>query len=193
MLALIDESTIEDQRGLHYVIGAALVLSASDLEDSACNDLRDRLGGVVGERPRPFRWKKEGIEKRTRIFDVIVEADVFAIAAVSPPGQRFHQRRNRSLCLVQLSVQLASEGVTQLVIESRRDQDGDDTSSLLEAKKEGILPSDFPEPLFRDKSERLLWLPDAVAGAVREAEAGIDLRWMQQLTAGGGLLGVHRP
>ncbi|MCP4307815.1 MAG: hypothetical protein GY788_23660 [bacterium] len=192
MLALIDESVVEDQRGFHYVIACALVLDATGPDDTACLYLRERLTHVLAERKRPFRWKDEGIVKKGQVVDLIVESELFAVAAISHPGERYHQRRNRAECLTVVCQQLAVEGVSSIIVESRSDQDQDDVRAIRLAQKDGRLPANFPDLQFRDKTESLLWLPDAVAGAVREAETRTNESWMHRLVEGGGMLGVHR-
>ncbi len=191
VLAFLDESTFDDQRGLHYVVAAAVVLDAVDLDDDVCTQLRASAATVIGGRQRPFRWSKEGAEKKAALVEVICDHAV-CIAAVSAPGESYHQRQSRSRCLVRLSSELAKEGATQLVIESRLGQDVDDEESIREARSSGILPPTFSDPVFGDKSEPLLWLPDAVAGAVRQAEAGKEPRWLNQLYDDGVILGIHR-
>lgn len=130
--------------------------------------------------------------KKGLLVDLIVDSELFALAAISRPGERYHQRRNRAECLTLFCRQLAIEGVSHIIVESRSDQGQDDLNAVRMAQKESILPADFPELEFRDKTESLLWLPDAVAGAVREAESGADGSWVQRLVAGGSVLGIHR-
>lgn len=192
MLALIDETIIEVERGHIYVIASALILDAESVDHDACNALREMASTVIGERKRPFHWKSEGVTKKQHMIESLAVADVFVVAAISSPGERYHQRAKRSECLVAVCQQLSSEGVSLLVIESRQSQDADDVSTLSLAKKEGRLPPDFPEPLFMGKEERLLWLPDAVAGAIREGETGICTTWVETLTDGGVILDIMR-
>ncbi|MFN3219149.1 MAG: hypothetical protein ACE367_21865 [Acidimicrobiales bacterium] len=192
MLALIDESVVDGRRGFHYVLACALVLDAAGPDDMSCVYLREKLTHLLAERRRPFRWKEEGVVKKGLLVDLIVDSELFALAAISRPGERYHQRRNRAECLTLLCQQLAVEGVSHVIVESRSDQDQDDLNAVRMAQEKSILPADFPELEFRDKTESLLWLPDAVAGAIREAETGVDGSWVQRLVAGGSVLGIHR-
>ncbi len=193
VLALIDESVIEVTRGQVYVIACALVVDSDSLADQRSRRLRQSVGGIVSDRSRPFRWSKEGVNKKSMMLDLAVSEGLFVAAAVGSPRSRRLQRAGRAECLIAVCELLAREGVTGVVIESRQMQDEDDVETLHRATKQGRLPHAFPEPEFHGKEEQLLWLPDAVAGAVREAETGSETKWLEKLVANDAILDVIRP
>ena len=187
----MDESIGESARGHIYVIAGALLLEADSLEDPTCAEMRQKVEAILNGREKPFRWKDEGVEKKGAMIGLI-ESEACAIAAISEPGMRFHQRQMRAECLRSICVTLAEEGATSLVIESRREQDSDDTDTVQAAKKQELLPSSFPEPTFAGKEEPLLWLPDAIAGAIREGETQTNGSWTERLTKSQAMIGLQR-
>jgi hypothetical protein len=80
MIGLIDESTPESARGIHYVIGAAVLV-----EPTQRVEIRERLLKLMEGRKTPFHWKREGIEKRTRMIDLIADLEMGVFATIHHP------------------------------------------------------------------------------------------------------------
>jgi hypothetical protein len=83
------------------------------------------------------------------------------------------------------------EGVDELLIESRGPQDAEDRRTLMAAVHAGDVPADLAYD-FAGKDEALMWLPDAVAGIVGEAERRKDDRWIKELQDAAAVFDVHR-
>jgi len=193
MIALIDESLALRPNGYQYVIASAIVVSAPSIDHVDIESLREAVRQLVAARSRPFRWKHEGVIKKGEMIDLIVNEQLFVTASISKPRKAHHDRLSRAECLTNVCAQLAIEGIEELVIESRGVQDTDDISTIQAAKKSGSLPESFPEPDFRGKSEPLLWIPDAVAGAIREAETAKNRTWLERLTGPSLVIDINRP
>ena len=88
VLALIDESVIEVTRGQVYVIACALAVDSDSLADQRSRRLRQSVGGIVSDRSRPFRWSKEGVNKKSMMLDLAVSEWLFVAAAVGSPRSR---------------------------------------------------------------------------------------------------------
>jgi hypothetical protein len=160
VIAVIDETSPEDRGGIYYVVTAAVLLNAKDVVTG--------LNGVVPTgRQKPFHWAKEGTRARQRMLDLIVDSGVVAHVVVHYPTGRRRQEEARRLALRELLPLVVAEGAEELVIESRSDpEDQRDRGSVIEALRqtEGATITYRWEP----KAERVLWVADAICGAVKE-------------------------
>lgn len=175
MIGLIDESTPESARGIHYVIGAAVLLEPAQREE-----VRERLLKLMEGRQTPFHWKREGVQKRGRMIELIGDLEVGVFATVHHPVARARQEVARRQSLETLVPTLVREGVSELVIESRGPQDAKDRQALVELGHAGLCPADI-QYSFDAKTEPLVWLPDAVAGLLSEAETRKADGWIAEL------------
>lgn len=186
MLGLIDESAPETIRGVHYVIGAAVLL-----EPGRRDDVRMQAQRIVEGRARCFRWKDEGIERRRAMVELLGELEVGVFAVIHEPVRAQRQGRARHSSLWDLTTLLCKEGVDELLIESRGPQDAEDRRTLMAAIQGGAVPADLTYD-FAGKDEALMWLPDAVAGIVGEAERRKDGRWIEDLQDAAAVFDVRR-
>jgi hypothetical protein len=175
MIGLIDESTPESARGIHYVIGAAVLL-----EPTQRDEVRERLLKLMAGRTTPFHWKREGIQKRRLMIELLGDLEVGVFAAIHHPVARTRQQAARRQSLEALVPTLVREGVSELIIESRGALDAKDRQAFIEFGHAGLCPSDLTYS-FDAKTEPLLWLPDAVAGLLSEAETRKADEWIAEL------------
>lgn len=182
LVAVIDETVPEVGAGVHYVLTTAVTLSPTDIDQALAQLFSD-----TPQRKRPFHWHKEGPTARTRITDIIVEHGVVAHSRYQTVGRR-GQRNARQLLLAELSAQLHVEGVDHLIIESVDDvTNGRDKRTLLDKfEPSGGVPFVYD---WRSKSERVLWIADAINGAIHDYLIRGDVTWFSQLTEGGVLEG----
>ena len=182
LIAVIDETVPAVGAGVHYVLTTAVTFSRVELDEA--------LGGLFSDTPgrkRPFHWHKEGPAARNRITEIIIEQGVVAHSRYQTVGRR-GQRNARQLLLAELSTELHLEGVDHLIIESVDDvTNGRDKRTLLDNfESSGGVPYAYD---WRSKSERILWIADAINGAIHDYLVGGDITWFSQLTAGGVLDG----
>lgn len=182
LIAVIDETVPVVGAGVHYVLTTAVTFSPVELDQTLGSLFSDTPG-----RKRPFHWHKEGPAARNRITDIIVEHGVVADSRYQTVGRR-GQRDARQLLLAELSTQLHVEGVDHLIIESVDDvTNGRDKRTLLDQfEPSGGVPFVYD---WRSKSERVLWVADAINGAIHDYFVRGDVTWFSQLTAGGVLEG----
>ncbi|MCP4963593.1 MAG: hypothetical protein GY925_30530 [Actinomycetia bacterium] len=185
LIAVIDETVPEVGAGVHYVLTTAVTLSPTDVDLSLAQLFTDTPG-----RKRPFHWHKEGPAARNRITEIIIEHGVVAHSRYQTVGRR-GQRDARQLLLADLSTELHLEGVDHLIIESVDDvTNGRDKRTLLDSfESSGGVPFAYD---WRSKSERILWIADAINGAIHDYFVGGDITWFNQLTSGGVLDGEPR-
>lgn len=178
MIAVIDESSPEGPGGIYYVVSAAVLLDA-DVVGTALGALFD------AQRTRPFHWTREGPEARARVVELLCTSGVVAHVTVHHPVGRRRQEQARTAALEELVPLIAAEGATELVIESRRPKDDErDRSTILDVARALDLVLTYR---WEAKEERLLWLADAVCGAVKEYLLGEDAAPYELLHASGVL------
>ena len=176
LIVVIDESSPGDGvGGIAYVVAAAALMSPAGLSDQL-HDIFET------ERSRPFHWTKEGPEARRRIIELMIREGVVAEVLCAHVGRR-GQRLARQRMIAELSIWAATEGASHVVIESGdAATDGRDKATLLDTHRDrGGVPFEYD---WRPKSEPLLWIADAVAGAVSEHVAGKDSSWFELLDEG---------
>ncbi|WP_369370898.1 hypothetical protein AB1046_19230 [Promicromonospora sp. Populi] len=170
--AWVDESMqmpSRDRDGL-YLLAAAVA------SPTACDPMRDNLRGLLLKGTRRLHWRDESAPRRAKIASAIAEHDLVHVVVVGAPIDAKKQERARRLCLERLVFELGMLDVSRVWLESR-------TQSLntrdrrmfaaLHAKQAmpAALHIDFALPT----DEPMLWVADAVAGAVGQARRGSNL------------------
>jgi hypothetical protein len=159
--AFLDEAVPVVRGHLAYVVAA--VVGIQDDPDAT----KATLEAVVAKpgMRAPFHWHKEGRDARRRMVRCIIDLGVAAHVVVHHPTGRRHQEAARRVALQEMLPFLVHEGVADLTVESRGpEQDRYDRAVLLD----GLRALENPAMTYRweGKSNPLLWLPDAVCGAV---------------------------
>ncbi len=158
LVAAIDETVVELQGGVTYVLAAVIFDEA--------HAARQDAEALTADRTRPFHWHREGPTTRHAAIKLIA-THAIATRILARRAGRHAQTATRATLLIELATDLANEGVGHVVIESRgQREDGRDRSVILNCFRErtdAIFSYDW-----RTKAEPLLWYPDAMAGVVRE-------------------------
>lgn len=189
LIGVIDETTPADRHGLYYVVSCGVIVT------DAVTDARQALRSTIGQRQRLFHWHTEGIEARRRMLACIGDLGVVAQAGVHYPTGRRGQERARRIILSDLIVELIYEGVGHVLIETRSAaQDGRDRATILDTFAKLGRPHAFTYE-WRTKAEPLLWIADAINGAIKEHLLAEDDRWLEHLRRSGVIdeLTYHRP
>lgn len=171
LVAVVDESSPAAGAGIIYVISTAIVLDPTDVAAS-CR-------AVIGERARPFHWRREGPQARAAMLALVNDSvsEVFwQYRSVPRPGQ---VDARRALLGQQLEL-IESAGASHLIIESGdRHGDARDRATVLDSFPGRPVPFRYE---WRTKSEPLLWIADAISGAVGEYLAGKGDAAYQQIS-----------
>ena len=177
MLAVMDETSPSDSGGIYYVVAATIILH----EDSS--QARDILRAVVSEpgRKRPFHWHIEGSDIRGRMIECLGELGAVAHICVHYPTGRKRQELARAEGIKTLLPLLLEEGVDELLIESRGEALVDNRDKRVIIGTLQRLGNPTLSYDWRDKSDELLWLADAVCGSVREYLLGENNSYFEQL------------
>jgi hypothetical protein len=160
VLALVDESYRAASPGL-FVLAAVTVPQNDDAEA-----LRHALRSVAANNKNPFHWRHEAEPRRLAMLGLLSSARLVDVTVVAAsPVQPRRQERARGTRVRQLGWELNQLGVTRVVLESRGVQDLADRRVLSGLQQAGWLPRSFAFT-HGSKAEPLLWMADAVAGAV---------------------------
>jgi hypothetical protein len=172
-LAVIDETVPFVAAGVCYSVVSAVLLVD---EPKALGE----LDGVTGDRKRPWHSNKEGPEVRARMLAAMGRIGVVGRAVIVQCGRR-SQETARSVALAHTVGLLVAGGVGQLVIETRSEaQDGRDEAVILDVLRQRHQPGAVTYS-WEAKTHRVLWIADAIGGAVHEYLTGIDSAWYDQV------------
>ncbi len=162
MTAFVDESLRQGPNGL-YVIAAVVVTLDFDAA-------RDAARSMLLRGQHRFHWRDENDRRRRLMIDRISELGVGCRAYVCRPVAVRREPRARALCLNGLLWDLWQDDVVELVIESRQEHnDRRDRRTIVGAQRAQRAHPDLSYRFAWPEVEPLLWLADAVAGAVSAA------------------------
>jgi hypothetical protein len=159
VIALVDESIVLPGGGC-YVLAGVVLPSA---RKAAVRRAARRLTRPGHAR---FHWKDEERQDRMAMLDLLVDHAAALHAYASQPAARRDHEVIRARLLTELLTDLP-RGVLDLLIESRQPHnDRADRQVIAAAQRSGGASPDLDYHHARPLSEPLLWLPDALAGAV---------------------------
>lgn len=171
--AWVDESMKVDAGDQGTYILASVVCDAS-----GCDQVRDLLRSLLQGREPRLHWRDEDDRRRTKIAAAIGTVDMAAIVVVGVPMARRKQERARRLCMETLMPALEALGVSRVYLEARTPslvtRDREQVANLVGKK---LITKDLRVLTARPRDEPMLWVPDAVAGAVGAARAG-NAQWL---------------
>ncbi|WP_426516191.1 hypothetical protein ACPPVQ_16330 [Diaminobutyricibacter sp. McL0618] len=166
--AYIDESGGSGRELQNVYILAATIPLTDQL--SECRSL---LLELKPAHARKLHWYEAGESDRTRIVETIarIEAMHVIVESVEPPETK--DERHRRLCMRLLLARLDHMGVDAVVFESRGlGSNHRDRTMVKTMRVDGTISADM-EVTHRDGPfEPLLWIPDAVCGAVVDRRLG---------------------
>lgn len=161
--AWVDESVLVG-RGLY-------ILAAATAAPEACGDIRDVLRGLRFKNNPRLHWHDEDDARRHKIALAIADCDVHSLVVLASPMARNGQERARRKCIEQLRWQLNDQHhVTHVNFESRTpSQNKLDQKMVATMRGSRAIPRSIRIDFERPGEEPMLWIPDAVAGAVGAA------------------------
>ncbi len=158
MLALVDESILLSGAGCYLL--ACVVIP----DDRRARTRRAVRRAAVGSR---FHRKDERDDARLRMLGVVADGATSLYGYICRPTVRRDHERNRGELLASPLVDLASTVTLDLLIESRqRPNDLKDRKVIAAAVTAGDVPVDLNYGHTGPDQEPLLWLADALAGAL---------------------------
>ena len=187
VIAYVDESARPGPEGVYYLVTAGVVVGA-DPEQA-----RRTLAKLRPPQGR-FHWRQERERGRLAMLDAMAELGTAAFVAWRYPIGKRRQEEARRRCLTTLLDDLRHEGVDELVIERREDRalNSADRQTILDGQHAGLIAPDLRYRFEAPKAEPLLWVPDAIAGAVGLHLAGVTSAYYDRLSLGALSLVVRR-
>lgn len=174
MIAYVDESAREGPQGVYYLMTAGVVLRAD------ADRARTMLTKLLLPGQDRFHWRNErDVQRRMAMLEVVTQLGVGAFVSWDYPVGSRRQEIARGRCLTSLLSDLGREGVDEVVIEARetRQLDRQDALTISAAREAGLVPESLTYRFGRPKEEPLLWVADAIAGAVGEQLVGRTNRY----------------
>jgi hypothetical protein len=183
--AWVDESVVVGAVGQSGTYTMAAVVT----DNARCEDLRRELTDLSIKPGVRLHWVGESVKRRDLIAEAIARMDIASILTAGTPMERSRQERARRCCLERLLYELDRFGVSETWLESRRSvQDRRDLQLIDSARRKRVISQELKVRFARPAEEPLLWLPDAVAGAMSSAVVGEE-RWLAAMDS---VVTIHR-
>lgn len=147
--------------------GGFYVLAASVADPAQCDPIREELRGLLLGRAKRLHWRDQVPKRRRVIATVIAGLTIPHTVVVGAPISPQRQERARRLCLERLLFELIELGVTQVWLETRTQSLNARDLTVIEAfRAKNSISESLTVRFAQPEQEPMLWLPDAVAGAV---------------------------
>jgi hypothetical protein len=147
---------------------SGLYLLATTVADPGeCEPIRDTLRGLlVGRTPR-LHWRDQTPRRRRFIAGVLADLAVTHTVVVGMPLDQARQERARRQCMERLFHELHALAVVRVWIEARTASlNNRDQTMIAALRSRHVLPDSLTFNFAHPVQEPMLWLPDAIAGAV---------------------------
>lgn len=160
--AFVDESESDRRRDPDTYILAATVVAADAFDQVRRQMLALRIG-----KGGKVHWQNEDAQRQMKIITAISELPLEYVVVVRSCLRQERGERRRRLCLEQLCYELDQMGVHQMILESRgRADDRRDLLALQGFRAQQVVSSSLRMYHEAGPVEPMLWVPDAVCGAV---------------------------
>lgn len=180
MKAVLDETYPELANGILYVVAATIVVT----DEATTKAALDKVLTVPG-RTRPFHWNQEGPQAKANMMNCLEEVAAVTHVCVHSPTGRKKTGSARARSLRRILPLLLADGVDDLVIESRSTIDDQrDKKVILDVLKELGRPGGLRYD-WHSKRDPMMWMADAVCGAVRGYLLADDAAYYHRLQASG--------
>jgi len=166
--AWVDESGSDQTRDPGaYVLAAAVGCRESE------EGTRERMLQLRLRRQSKLHWRDEGESRRESIIHTVAACDLELIVVVFSGHVEDRPERRRRKCLETMLFTLGAGRVTDIILESRGKADDRRDIELINALR-GRPSLDHSTRLTHviGRQEPMLWVPDAVCGAVTSARTG---------------------
>jgi hypothetical protein len=151
----------------------AYLLAAVVCDSAACDPVRETLRSLRYRRQPRLHWHAEEDPRKTKIAESIGALALPATVVVGMPLAKSKQERARAKCMEALLPELEAHGVAQVWLEARTPSLISRDMRLVDAlRSQRLITPAIRVDTALPSEEPMLWLPDAVAGAVSAARRG---------------------
>jgi hypothetical protein len=142
-------------------------------EAERVDDIRPVLRGLLLRGQHKLHWRDEQVKRRRVIAETIGTLPVEALVVVRACRADERLERRRRGCLERLCWELERLGVVRMVLESRgRADDLRDRGMLDALRARKTVTGKLRMDHVAGRADEMLWLPDAVCGAVVASRVG---------------------
>lgn len=172
-----------DESMRHDAAGNGLYLLAAAVGDPArCSGIRQDLRNLLYKRQERMHWRDESDPRRSKIAAAVGQLDLASVVVVAAPLDAKKQERARRQCMEVLYSDLCTRGVGTIWQEARTPSlNTHDRKMIAALRGKRLLPAHVRVEFAMPTQEPMLWVPDAVAGAVGCARVGDGGHWLEQL------------
>jgi hypothetical protein len=187
LLAFADESIRRvDAATSVYVLAAAV------LTQGQCEPIREILRPLVRKGQGQLHWRDEDRSRREVISKYLADADMSSLVVLGAMMSPRKQERARRRLLGRLLYELDQRQVSHLILESRQtERDRHDVRAVGAFRNARQLSRRLVVSHGLPAQEPLLWVPDAVAGAVGDHRCG-EPTYLDMLGASVAVIDVGR-
>jgi hypothetical protein len=161
------------------------LLAAAVASPATCDPMRESLRELILKGAQRLHWRDESAPRRAKIASAIADHDLVHVVVVGAPIDTKRQERARRQCLERLVFELGILDVSQVWLESRTQSLNDRDRRMFAAlHAKHAMPAELHIDFASPAEEPMLWVADAVAGAVGQARRGIGLDVREALGQG---------
>lgn len=166
--AWVDESGSDHTRDPGtYVLAAAISRPPTEAT------IRDQLQRLRLPAQIKLHWRDEDPTRRSAITHTVAACDIDHVVIVRVGADQERPERRRRKCLERLLHELEARSILDVVLESRgRADDRRDIQMLNALRGQHYLSTSIRLTHVVGRYEPMLWIPDAVCGAVTSARIG---------------------
>lgn len=151
----------------------AYLLAAVVCDAVVRDPVREMLRSLRYQREPRLHWRTEEAPRKTKIAEEIGALALPSTVVIGTPLANSKQERARGKCMEALLPHLEGEGVSQVFLEARTPTLVTRDMRMVDAcRSKGLITPGIRVDIAQPSEEPLLWLPDAVAGAVGAARDG---------------------
>lgn len=168
-----------DEAGFVRADGSSVYLMSAVLaEPAAATMLREAMRDTRLRGEKKIHWRHSSGKRRDQVIDTIMELPVECMVVVRAGSSRERDERQRRKTFMPYVIELAALGCDALTLESRGTHlDRRDMAMLKGMRVSRIVTSDLRLTHQRGPVDAILWIADAVCGAVVAARQGQEGWW----------------
>lgn len=156
------------------------LLAAVVLDPGRVAEVREQANELLLLGQVKAHWRNDTDDRHDTVIESVAAMAIKSIVVVreGPPDERAERRRRK--CLERFIHELEQNGCEHLTLESRGRADDRNDRTLLDTMRARKLSSLLRLDHKPGPADPLLWLPDAICGAVVAARTG-EPRWLDAL------------
>lgn len=164
---------LDESQSNHKLDPDTYLLAATVCTPDVVEDVRDQVTGLKARGAHKLHWRDESHARRRRVSQAIAELplDHVVVIRTGLPGEKSERRRR--LCLERMLYELDTGQVGAATFESRGPADDKRDRTMVDTlRSRRTISSDLRIEHEKGPLEAMLWVPDAVCGALTSHRMG---------------------